>query len=110
MKFSPSKSQKKVIKRFNKFCTDGIFNKERDSEANHQGVSETEGVFEMVYKEGPTLVTDLSQIHKENPEIADHISLKSTETDVPESITTASASQTNEGKWPVLAYNSFNAL
>lgn len=95
MKFSLSKSQKKVIKRFNKFCTDGILNKENDSEANHQEISE--GIFEMVYKEGPKLVTDLSKVKKENLE-TDHNLSENIETDAQEGTSTASINETSEGK------------
>lgn len=59
LKFTLSKSQKKVIKKVNKFCTDGVLKKEESVEGSQD---EGECSFEMNYREGPSTITDLSKI------------------------------------------------
>lgn len=62
LKFSLSKSQKKIIKKFNKFCGDGVLKKE---EGGERATEDGEGSFEINYREGPSTVTDLSKITKQ---------------------------------------------
>lgn len=59
MKFTLSKSQKKNIKKVNKFCADGILKKDEIADGPKE---EGECSFEMNYREGPSTVTDLSKI------------------------------------------------
>lgn len=61
-RFNLSKSQKKVIKKFNKFCSDGVLRKEEDT----GGARDEEGCsFDVNYREGPSTVTDLSEVTKD---------------------------------------------
>lgn len=59
LRFTLSKSQKKVIKKFNKFCVDAVLRKEENTGGRDD---EGECNFEMNYKEGPSAVTDLSKV------------------------------------------------
>lgn len=63
LKFTPSKSQKKIIKKFNKFCNDGILNKEKAGEmkTDDDGGGGAD-ILQMNYRQGPETKTDVSKI------------------------------------------------
>lgn len=63
LKFTLSKSQKKVIKRFNKFCADGVLRKEENT---NESKDEGECTFELNYREGPSTITDLSNVTRDD--------------------------------------------
>lgn len=65
LKFHLSKSQKKVIKKFNKFCADGILKKDENIESAEGG---GEGTFELNYREGPSVITDLTKVVRDGEE------------------------------------------
>lgn len=62
VRFKVSKSQKKVTKKFNKFCSDGVFRKEENTE---DVKDEGECSYEINYREGPSTVTDLTMVTKD---------------------------------------------
>lgn len=67
LKFTLSKSQKKVIKKFNKFCTDGVLKKDENAEGHKD---EGELNFEVNYREGPSTIVDLSKVTRADDEMA----------------------------------------
>ncbi|RZC37479.1 arginyl-tRNA--protein transferase 1, partial [Asbolus verrucosus] len=67
LNFQLSKSQKKVIKKFNKFLKDGSLNV---SENHQEQLHNSEGVPEFFYREAPSRVTDINDSFLENDETA----------------------------------------
>lgn len=101
LRFNLSKSQKKIIKKFNKYVNDGILSKEKISDVKSADDCNTEDVFQMNYRHGPDSKIDVSKIHTEDTEgqhVADEVYVQGDKVDRSNQPSSTAISNKNEGK------------